>query len=226
MQMETAELTALVLSSGFLDGIHPCGFAVLLFFIAFLLFLKRSRAGIFAMGAAYIAGVFLTYFLIGLGIFKAVTLFPGHFFAYLGAGLLVLIGLVGIHDGFTGKKTMKIPNFIKPKINDAIQKATLPAAFVAGLLVGLCAFPCAGGIYVAVLGLLAVKTTFWQGVGYLALYNLAFVLPLILTLLFASSPGVTDKLEAFEKNNKKRFSITLGLAALALAAYILWSVSG
>jgi cytochrome c-type biogenesis protein len=224
--MDAAELSALVFSSGFLDGIHPCGFAVLLFFIAFLLFLKRSRTKILAMGAAYIAGVFLTYFLIGIGIFKAITLFPGHFFAYIGGFLLALIGLISIHDGWTGKKTMKIPAFIKPKLNATIQKATLPAAFVAGLLVGLCAFPCAGGIYVAVLGLLSIKTTFWPGVGYLAMYNLAFVLPLILTLLLASSPGVTDKLEEWEKKNKKRFSISLGLAALTLSVYILWSVVG
>jgi len=218
------QLTALVTSSGFLDGIHPCGFAVLLFFIAFLLSLNRSRKHILLMGGAYIAGVFLTYFLIGLGIFKAVSLFPGHFFAIAGSLLLVLIGLISIRDAFTGKETLVIPKISKPWINDAIQTATLPAAFLAGLLVGLCAFPCAGGIYLAILGFLSVSTTFWEGVGYLALYNVFFVMPLILTLLFASNEKVLEKLESVEKQNRKSFKIALGIAAVALASFILYSV--
>jgi len=218
------QLTALVTSSGFLDGIHPCGFAVLLFFIAFLLSLNRSRKHILLMGGAYIAGVFLTYFLIGLGIFKAVSLFPGHFFAIAGSLLLVLIGLISIRDAFTGKETLVIPKISKPWINDAIQTATLPAAFLAGLLVGLCALPCSGGIYLAILGFLSVSTTFWEGVGYLALYNVFFVMPLILTLLFASNEKVLEKLESVEKQNRKSFKIALGIAAVALASFILYSV--
>ncbi|MBI4361330.1 hypothetical protein HY572_06185 [Candidatus Micrarchaeota archaeon] len=218
------QLAALVTSSGFLDGIHPCGFAVLLFFIAFLLSLQRSRRHILLMGGAYIAGVFFTYFLIGLGIFKAVSFFPGHFFAIAGSLLLVVIGLISIRDGFTGKETLAIPKISKPWINDAIQKATLPAAFVAGLLVGLCAFPCAGGIYLAVLGFLTVSTTFWEGVGFLALYNVFFVMPLILTLLFASNENVLNRLETLEQDNRKKFKFALGIAAIALASFILYSV--
>lgn len=218
------ELTALVTSSGFLDGIHPCGFAVLLFFIAFLLSLNRTRSHILFMGGAYIAGVFLTYFLIGLGIFKAVSLFPGHFFAIAGSVLLIFIGLISLRDGLTGKETLVIPKVSKPWINDAIQKATLPAAFVAGLLVGLCAFPCAGGIYLAILGFLSVSTTFWEGVGFLALYNVFFVMPLILTLLFASNEQVLEKLESLETRNCRNFKFLLGILAIALASFILYSV--
>ncbi len=219
------ELGPLVISSGFLDGIHPCGFAVLLFFIAFLLYIKRSPSHILTMGAAYIAGVFITYFLIGLGILKAVSLFPGHFFAIFGSLLLVAIGLISILDGFRGTETLVMPKVAKPWINNTIQKATFPAAFVAGLLVGLCAFPCAGGIYLAVLGLLSAKASFWEGVPYLALYNLFFVMPLILTLIFASNKKVLDKVESLEKENRKKFKYMLGAAAIALAAYILYAVT-
>lgn len=218
------QIAALVSSSGFLDGIHPCGFAVLLFFIAFLLSLERSRKHILMMGGAYIAGVFITYFLIGLGIFKAVSFFPGHFFAIFGSLLLVIIGLISIRDGMTGKETLVIPKFTKPWINDAIQKATFPAAFIAGLLVGLCAFPCAGGIYLAVLGFLTVSTTFWDGVGFLVLYNVFFVMPLIITLLFASNEKILGKIETLETRNRKKFKYILGLSAIALALFILYSV--
>lgn len=222
--VEFLELAALVSSSGFLDGVHPCGFAVLLFFIAFLLSIKRTRNHILLMGGAYITGVFLTYFLIGLGILKAVSFFPGHFFAIAGSALLAVIGLISILDGIRGTETLVIPKISKPWINHAIQEATLPAAFFAGLLVGLCAFPCAGGIYLAVLGFLTVTTTFWQGVGFLVIYNVFFVMPLILTLLFASNEKVLEKLETLESKNRRNFKYLLGLSAIALASFILYFV--
>ncbi|MBI5225715.1 hypothetical protein HY994_00565 [Candidatus Micrarchaeota archaeon] len=224
MTANFAELAALVTTSGFLDGIHPCGFAVLLFFIAFLLSIKRSKTNILLIGGAYIAGVFLTYFLIGLGILKAISLFPGHFFAIFGSLLLIVIGLISILDGIRGTETLVIPKMSKPWINDAIQKATFPAALLAGILVGLCAFPCAGGIYLAVLGFLTVKATFLEGVGFLVLYNVFFVMPLILTLLFASNEKVLEKLETLEHDNRKNFKFLLGGAAIALSAFILYSV--
>ena len=108
------ELLPLVVTSGFVDGLHPCGFAVLIFFVAFLLSLKRSRKDILAMGALYIAGVFLAYFLIGLGIFKVFSLFPGHFFAQAGAVLLILLGLLNIKDYFMGGTTLRLPKIATP----------------------------------------------------------------------------------------------------------------
>ncbi|NIV37049.1 MAG: hypothetical protein GWN58_48755, partial [Anaerolineae bacterium] len=67
-------LLPLVLASGFLDGFNPCAFAVLLFFIAFLFTIRRTKSNVFQMGAVYIGGIYLTYFLIGLGLLKAITL--------------------------------------------------------------------------------------------------------------------------------------------------------
>lgn len=215
-------LLPLVLSSGFLDGIHPCGFAVLMFFIAFLLSLHRSRSQILTMGGSYIFGVFLAYFLIGLGLLKVFSFFSPHFMAYAGASLLLVLGVVNIMDGLTGRTTLKIPTFTKPYLQHTIERATLPAAFAAGFIVGLCAFPCAGGIYVAILGLIAAKLAFWEGLLYLVLYNIMFVLPLILVLLFASNEKVVEKLELAERRNRKKFKISLGLLMLLLALFILF----
>src|SRR3990170_4912130 len=44
------------------------------------------------------------------------------------------------------------------------------------LLEKICTFPCSGGIYVAVVGLIASHTAYLEGVGYLLLYNFMFVL--------------------------------------------------
>lgn len=218
-------LFTFVVASGFLDGIHPCGFAVLTFFIAFLLAAKKPRNEIILVGGIFIFGVFLAYLLIGMGILKAITILPPHFMAKAGAVLLVFLGLVYIKDAFMKTTTFKMPVFIKPYLQKNIEKSTIPASFVAGLLVGLCAFPCAGGIYVAVLGLVALKFGFVESLGFLIIYNLMFVMPLILVLAFASNGTLLNKLEVFERDHKKKYKLIMAVLMFALAAFIFLSAS-
>ncbi len=212
----------LVITSGFLDGIHPCGLAVLFFFIALLISMKKPRAEMVLIGSAYIAGVFIAYFLIGLGILKVFAFFPSHFMAKLGSAMLILVGLISLWEGLSGKKAFKIPSISRGWINDWLQKSTFSAALVAGFIVGVCAFPCAGGIYVAILGLLASKFAFWEGFGYLALYNLMFVMPLILILVFATNQKILSKIESMEKENRKNLKLSLGILMILLGLFILF----
>ena len=80
-------------------------------------------------------------------------------------------------------------------------RGTDSAAGVAGFLVGLCTFPCSGGIYVAVLSLLAAKTTYWEGLGYLYLYNIAFILPLVIILVVVSNRRLARQVTKWERGH-------------------------
>ena len=221
---ETQIIVGLVIVTGFLDGIHPCGFTVLLFFIAFLLSLKKSRGHILALGGLYILGVFIAYFSIGLGIMKAVSIFEPHFMAKAGAVLLIAVGGIALKDGLTGTSTLKIPKFSQPYIAAFLEKGTFLAALIAGLLVGLCAFPCVGGLYVAIITMISAKGITASTLGLLALYNLMFVVPLILALGVSSSEKVLDKLEEAEKKNRRHFKLVMGLMMLGFGLYVLlWS---
>ncbi|KKW34244.1 MAG: hypothetical protein UY79_C0003G0070 [Parcubacteria group bacterium GW2011_GWA2_53_21] len=55
-------LWGIVTSSAFLDGLNPCAFAVLLFFIGFLFTLKKTRAKIWQMGLVYIGAIYESSF--------------------------------------------------------------------------------------------------------------------------------------------------------------------
>ena len=114
--------------------------------------------------------------------------------AKAGAVLLGIVGLITLRDGITGRTTLSIPEFTKPYIGGFIEKATFAAALIAGVLVGLCAFPCVGGLYVAIITMMTANGMNFGTLGLLALYNLMFVLPLILALLFASEEHVLNKL--------------------------------
>ena len=46
-----------------------------------------------------------------------------------------------------------------------MHQATLPAAFALGVVVGLCEFPCTGGPYLMILGLLHDRGTYTSGLG-------------------------------------------------------------
>src|SRR3989344_5019865 len=68
-------LLPLVLFSSLLDSVHPCSFSILLITIAFLFSMQMSRKKILVVGGLYIVGIFVAYFLIGLGLLKVLHLF-------------------------------------------------------------------------------------------------------------------------------------------------------
>lgn len=217
-------LLSAVLATGLLDGVNPCAFAVLLFFIAFLFTLKRRRSNITQTGIIYILGIYLTYFLIGLGLLKAFSLANSpHLMAKIGAFLVILLGAIHIKDYlFPGLPiSLRVPKVGEHAIVQWAYRATLPAAFVLGVLVGLCTFPCSGGIYVAMISLLQSQVTYLKGVRYLLLYNLMFVLPLVLILMGASSKVLAGKLLHWEHVWKEKIHLLYGTTMVGVGGLIL-----
>ncbi|MBI2672576.1 hypothetical protein HYX16_06600 [Candidatus Woesearchaeota archaeon] len=222
-------LLFLVLFNGLLAGIHPCTISVLLLFLAFLFTIRKTKAGIFKAGLLYITGIFLAYFGIGLGIFKAISISSSPHFAAKISGILILIlGLANLISFFTGKKNISlgIPKLLKPSLINMIQKASLPAAFFVGFLVGICSFGCTAGIYLSIMSLLLVKASYMLGVFYLIIYNLMFILPLIVILMFASSKRIVLKMEKLEMSEKRYIKLIAGLAMIASALILLWIAGG
>lgn len=216
-----------VLAAGFLDGLNPCAFAVLLFFIAFLFTLSRTRLTILKMGGTYILAIYFTYLLIGLGILKTFLTFgPPHLIARIGAVLVILLGLINLKDYFFPyfplfPVTLRIPASAQERIGSLAQRATLPSSLALGVLVGLCTFPCSGGIYVAVIGLLASQKSYLQGLGYLLAYNVMFILPLIAILALASNKVVTTKLHQWQQSKTRPMRLVYGLVMIGVGVLIL-----
>ena len=214
----------LVAITGFLDGIHPCAIAILIFFIAFLLALRKSFKKVFTLGVVYIFVIFLTYLAIGVGLLSGIMLFgQHHFFAKLGSWLLIFLGAVQLKSYFFPKIKLgiKLPRVSNKKIKSYLQKATLPTVIIAAFLVGLCSVPCSGGIYAAITALLASKTTFFIGFLYLLLYNLMFVSPLIIILVLAANPYTLIKLGEWQQKHKRVQKLIMGLFMVILGAAIL-----
>jgi len=216
-------LLPLVMVAALIDSINPCAFSILLVTIAFLFSVGKQRSGVLELGAVYILGIFVVYALIGLGMLQAMHLFhTPHFMGKVGAVLLVTLGALALVQHYRPAFPVRfgIPRAAHQRIAQLMEKSSVPSAFGLGVLVGLCEFPCTGGPYLMVLGLLHDQATWTAGLGYLFLYNAIFVLPLVVILLIASDRALIDKVREWKARENSRLRLASGVAMIALGGVI------
>lgn len=216
-------LLPLVIVSAMIDSINPCAFSILLLTIAFLFSIGKLRSKILTIGLIYILGIFAAYLAIGFGLIHVLHLFgTPHFMAKVGSALLILLGLINLVNHFFPRFPLKlrIPHAAHRKIALLMEQSSLPAAFALGALVGLCEFPCTGGPYLMVVGLLHDQATFAKGFWYLLLYNAIFVLPLVLILGIASQKNLLERVEQWRLTNSGRMRLWSGIIMVVLGIVI------
>lgn len=224
-----------VLIAAAVDGINPCAFTVLLLFITSLLAtlptgeqsLKAVRARIMARGGIYIAAIFITYLALGVGLLKTVELFSRqHLPARLGALFSILFGLWMLKDYLIPDSGFRLqaPAGIGKVARQAGRKATVPALIAGGFLIGLCTVPCSGAVYLGVLSLLALQSTALLGYGYLVLYNVVFVLPLVVILAAATARPTLNRLAHWNLRHKEWLRLAMAIAVVLMGLLILAAV--
>lgn len=216
-------LMPLVLVSAVLDSVHPCSFSILLITIAFLFGMQLSRKKILQIGGVYVLGIFTVYALIGLGILRVLHLFDTpHFMGMLGAGLLITFGVLNLLNEFIPNFPikLKVPSVAHGPMARLMEKSSLIAAFGLGALVGVCQFPCMGGPYLMVIGLLRDQVTYVKGFGYLILYNIILIIPLVSVLFVAADKVVVDKVQDWKRTNMKGLRFWSGLAMIIIGVLI------
>jgi cytochrome c-type biogenesis protein len=225
----------LVLMAGAMDGINPCAFTVLLLFIAGMLATvqaspestKSVRARLLGMGVIYIGAIFLTYLALGVGVLQSLTIVAHtHIPARLAALFAVLLGLWMLKDFFLPDLgwQLRAPGRVGAIARQAAQKATTPALIGSGFLIGLCTIPCSGAVYLGVLSLLALQPTTLLGYSYLVLYNLMFILPLVVILIAASARPTLNRLARWNLHHKEWVRLALGSGVVALGLFVLAAV--
>jgi len=208
---------SIIFSSALIDSINPCAFAVLIFLIMYLNAIKNRRT-MLVIGAVYIFMIYVVYFLAGLGLLSFVSsVHISNFFYIFTATLSIFFGLINIKNGFFDEKPfLAIPESKKIILQKYIKKATLPAALILGVLVAIFELPCTGGVYLAILSLLADKSSYSAAVVYLLFYNLIFILPLILILLSVYFGLPPEKFEKWRQGKKRVLRLFLGLFLVGL----------
>ena len=195
------------------DSINPCALSVLLMMlIAIATYHPKDRKQILWAGLAFVAAVFITYFIYGLLIVKAFEVVQGissiKLYLYKGLGVgAIILGLLEIKDFFfykPGSIGTEMPMMFRPKVQQILAKVTSPlGAFGLGMFVTLFLLPCTIGPYIILGGMLSYGE-FAGALPYLTVYNLIFVLPMvvIILLVFFGSKSIKQVTEWREKNVK------------------------
>jgi cytochrome c biogenesis protein CcdA len=213
----------LVVGAALVDSTNPCGLSVLVFLLISMA-AAGGRRRILLVGGAYIAAMFLFHLLVGIGLFSVFALSGfTKIFSLIGGAIALILGIITLCDVLRNKETflLSIPESKKGLMGDLVRRASLPAAFILGILAGILGFSCTGGIYISILGLMGRDMTVMTGLPWLILYNLVYVLPLVvLTLLVAYglSPERADRLKT---EYKRTLRLVIGIILVALGLVIL-----
>jgi cytochrome c biogenesis protein CcdA len=163
-----------IIIAGLEDGINPCAFTVIVFFISYLALQGYKRRQLIAIGLTFISTVFIAYLLIGLGLFNFLYALKGFWVVTkiinLSIGIFsILLGALALYDFFKFRKTgqtegllLQLPKAVKDQIHSVIglhyrkskDKSTevnifrlILSAVFTGFLVTLLEAVCTGQLY-------------------------------------------------------------------------------
>ncbi len=240
---------AMVLGAGLADSVNPCAFTVLVFFVSFLGFVGYKRKEILFVGFIFITTVFITYLLLGLGVFEVFKMLGINVYLEITIALLTMILaflLAGfnIYDFFIFRKTkdphktiLKLPGSVKSKIQNVIKQSTdirektgYSKKTIFGMVVSSvgCAFlvtvfesVCTGQLYLpTIVFVMNTTSTKLLAFLYLVLYNLMFVLPLFLIVVLGGYGLTSDNFARFSQKNFGLIKIITAVIFLLLGGIL------
>ncbi len=209
-----------IILAGLVDGVNPCAFATIIFLIAFLSTLGKKEEETLLIGITYSAVVFIVYFLIGLGLIKfigilTITNIIGKVILGAVALLSISFGILSFYDYIKlkrneiGEVKLQLPRFIKKKIHSIIRekmgkKNLFIAAVVSGFFISLSEFICTGQIYLPTLIFVSrVPELKIKAILYLIIYNIAFIVPLVIVFIATYKGMKSSAINKFWRNKVK-----------------------
>lgn len=225
----------MIAGAGLVDGINPCAFAVIVFFISFLSVYKYEKREIVAVGTAYCAAVFIAYVLLGLGAFKFLYAMQGFYYVMWGLKIVTVLLcvaflLLSAYDcwhyyrtkdasGLVLQLPTKYKTFIHKVMHTFLKDRSKSvwrlgiAALIVGFVVSLVEAVCTGQVYLPtiVVVLKEAGDNFWRAAEFLLVYNVMFIVPLVLVFALALAGYESSTFSGWLKKH-------LGLAKLLLCA--------
>ena len=224
---------------GLVDGLNPCAFATLIFFMTLLISARQTKRRLLVVGSGFCLAVFLTYLALGFGAFHALRVVTSwksattclHRIMFC---FLLLMAFLSFRDAWRFRKyghhsavTLQLPVRIKNRIH-SIMRSTITARslFVAALGIGaavtLLESLCTGQMYLPTLVYMAgheeLKTKAWA---LLLLYNAMFVAPQIIIFAAAYKGIGSKRMLDWSRKNVVPAKIMLGILFLVLALMLL-----
>lgn len=237
-----------IVGAGLMDGINPCAFTVMIFFISFLTMAGYKKDEMIWVGSFFIFAVFLTYLLIGLGLFSAFYKLAiyrtlADIFRYIIIIVVFILAFFNLYDFIIYKLKKKpssvvlqLPQRIKFLIQKTIGKGyriekdrakkgiwkLIVTALIVGFAVSILESICTGQLYFPTIAFIAQLPRIMKlkAISYLILYNLMFIVPLIVIFLLGLIGVTSQQFAAFIKKHLGKIKLLTALVFFFLA-YIL-----
>ncbi len=230
---------AVIFFAGLLDGVNPCAFATIIFLLSYLQVAKRTSREILLVGMAFICGVFITYFVLGLGLVEVVSRLTalqtiGTIVNWILALGCLVVAVLSWRDarlasqGRLQDMSLQLPGFLKERIRGVIRTGTrvnrfVIAAFGAGAVISVLELACTGQVYLPTI-VYAMKSGASNATGFLLLYNLAFIVPLATVFGLAWGGLRSDALIRFQHRHTAK--VKYALALLFGVLFVVLATSG
>ena len=224
-----------ILLGGLTDGVNPCAIATLIFFLSVLAAAHASRRTRLVTAAAFISASFATYWLLGAGFlffFRQIPLLPVLKKTAEGILILALIILAGLslRDALRFRRNpdpvsvaLHIPRRTKARIHAWTRNrwswgGPLLGGILTGAGVTLLESVCTGQGYLPVLAsLLKSDSGNARLLLYLTVYNLLFILPLLVIAICFLTGSAIPALIAWSRRHLVPAKIALACFYLLLA---------
>jgi cytochrome c biogenesis protein CcdA len=230
-----------VLVAGLVDSINPCAIATLIFFLSYMTLGGRRPRDLLWIGGLFTLGTFLTYFLIGLGLLRALRSLQAvpalaRWLYPVAAVVTLVLAVISFLDyrragrGETGQIALQMPRALKLKVHAAIRtrlglRQLAPAAFFTAVVVSALEFTCTSQVYLPTLMYMAqAGEQRLKAFALLILYNLMFVLPLILLSTAAYFGASARALAQLAARHTATAKLAMSLLFIGFSLY-LFSVS-
>jgi cytochrome c biogenesis protein CcdA len=229
-----------VLGAGLVDGLNPCAFATIVFFVSYLSFTGRKGREVLLVGGSFALGIFLTYLLVGLGLSRvaetvdALGLAPWLYGII--AALCLTLAILSLRDYLKARRgevtdmTLRLPMNLRRWINRVIRESAQARAFVliaflTGIVISLIELACTGQVYlptiVYVMGDANLRV---QAILYLVLYNLAFIVPLVVVFILAFFGTTSEQLGQFLNKRTATVKLMTVVVFLILTGWLTYSL--
>jgi cytochrome c biogenesis protein CcdA len=224
-----------VIFAGLVDGINPCAFTVIILLISYLLLQFKSRRHIILVGTLYILTVFITYFLIGLGLFeilRRLSFFPivKEVIRWLLSGGLVILAGVSVYDfvrvlqGRSSDMLLKLPGYLQNVVRKTIRNemkdfVIIGSSLFLGFIVSLTELVCTGQVYIPVLVHLARTDMNFANFAQLLIYNVSFIIPLTIIFVLVVIGFSSQQIGDFFKKNVALVKLLFILLFLGFAIF-------
>ncbi|MBI4441474.1 GAP family protein [Candidatus Woesearchaeota archaeon] len=222
-------LTTVIVSAA-IDSINPCAIGVLILMASVLLTQAASMPRLLGLGFLYILSVFVTYLLAGMGLLYGLASIPLYMAEYISifvGTLIVFAGFLEIKDFFWYGRwfSLAIPVTFSKLLDTYAQRATIPGIIFLGAFVSAVELPCTGAPYLAIITLLSLYFD-WTAFLLLVLYNVIFVLPLIILLFMIAAGKKLHELKRWKQEVRPYMRLFIGLLLIALGWLLMLIANG